>query len=190
MTVKQIVGLCVDLLQYDFDKQLFCDQADEDLVRQTLNSNKNFKLLTQCVSFCEKELACDYFPLKATQSFKKNSVQFSEFDKPLHEVLKVTDGMGTAVDFVVTSTQLVAKTKEGITVEYSYRPSKKGYWDELEKGSPKMDERLFAYGAIAEFMFLRGMYDEATLWDKRYKDLIQVALFSNKSIKIPRRRWI
>lgn len=190
MTVKNVVKLCGDLLQYEFEKQIFEDETDKEYLRQAMESNKNLKLLTQCVGFCENELACDYFPLKTNQSFDTNSVKIADFSKTLHEVTKVCDLNGTEVDFVVTPTELIANTKGGIKVEYSYRPEEKGFDDGLERGNPKMDERLFAYGAIAEFMFLTGMYDEATLWDKRYKDLIQVASFANKSFKIPQRRWI
>ncbi len=189
MTVKNVVKLCGELLQYDFERQIFEDGVDNEYIRQSMESNKNLKLLTQCVGFCEKELACDYFPLRATQSFDTNVVKITDFNKTLHEVTKVCDLNDAEVDFVVTTTEVIAKVKGGIKVEYCYRPQEKSFDDALERGNPKMDERLFAYGAIAEFMFLTGMYDEATLWDKRYKDLIQVASFANKSFKIPQRRW-
>ena len=102
---------------------------------------------------------------------------------------KVKDGDGDSVDFVNTPDGVVANTHGCMTVEYSYRPEKKGYADRLEIGNSKVDERLVAYGAIAEYMFLTGMYDEASMWDKRYKDLIQTTLYPNRSIRIPQRRW-
>lgn len=66
MTVKEIVKLCSDLLQYDFDERLFDESADENVYRQAADADKRFKLLSQCVGYCEKELACDYFPLTAS----------------------------------------------------------------------------------------------------------------------------
>jgi len=189
MTVQKIVGLCKDLLQYDFDQELFLEGVNIDYVKQSQKSNKNFGLLVKCVALCEMELACDYFPLKAKQEFLTNSVKLSEFNRPLHEVVKVYNPFGEEVKFVSNVDGIVADTTGGIVVHYHYRPTTKEYFDELERGNPKMDERLFAYGAIAEFMFLSGMYDDATIWDKRYKDLIQVTLYSNKSLKIPERRW-
>ena len=41
-----------------------------------------------------------------------------------------------------------------------------------------------------EYMLLSGMYDEAAVWDKRYKDLAEVVLSTNKSLKIKERRWL
>ena len=73
MTVKEIVKLCSDLLQYDFDERLFDESADENVYRQAADADKRFKLLSQCVGYCEKELACDYFPLTTSQFFEKNS---------------------------------------------------------------------------------------------------------------------
>ena len=189
MTVKEIVKLCSDLLQYDFDERLFDESADENVYRQAADADKRFKLLSQCVGYCEKELACDYFPLTASQFFEKNSADFTEFERPVHEVRKVKDGDGDSVDFVNTPDGVVANTHGCMTVEYSYLPEKKGYADRLEIGNSKVDERLVAYGAIAEYMFLTGMYDEASMWDKRYKDLIQTTLYPNRSIRIPQRRW-
>ena len=190
MTVQKIVALCKDLLQYDFDQELFLEGVSIEYVRQAQKSNKNFGLLVKCVGLCEMELACDYFPLKAKQEFLTNSAKISEFNNPLHEVVKVYNSFGEEVKFVSNVDGIVADTKGSIVVHYTYRPTAKGYFDSLERGNPKMDERLFAYGTIAEFMFLSGMYDDATIWDKRYKDLIQVALYANKSLKIPERRWI
>lgn len=189
MTVQKVVGLCADLLQYDFDKELFEIDCDVAFLSQTKEKNKNFRLLVNCVGLCEAELACDYFPLKATQEFFTNSASREDFDKVLHEVVRVRNEFGEEVRFVCSIDGVVADCKGKMTVDYHYRPKAKGYFDKLDRGSSKMDERLFAYGAIAEFCFLSGMYDEATLWDKRYKDLIQVALYENKSMKIPQRRW-
>jgi len=189
MTVQNIVGLCAQLLQLDFDKELFEKDCAESFLHQTLQSNRNFALLTKCVTLCETELACDYFPLTASQNFAGNSVKTQEFENTLHEVIKTRNATGEEVKFVFSAGGLVADCKGGISVDYHYRPKEKGYFDELDRGNPKMDERLFAYGAIAEYMFLSGSYEDATLWDKRYKDLIQVALYENKSKKIPQRRW-
>lgn len=125
MTVKEIVKLCSDLLQYDFDERLFDESADENVYRQAADADKRFKLLSQCVGYCEKELACDYFPLTASQFFEKNSADFTEFERPVHEVRKVKDGDGDSVDFVNTPDGVVANTHGCMTVEYSYRPEKK-----------------------------------------------------------------
>ena len=189
MTIQDIVGLCAQLLQFDFDGELFEKNCSDSFLYQTLKDNKNFALLVKCVTLCETELACDYFPLKSSQRFESNSIKTKDFEKALHEVVKVRDANGDEVKFVVNSDGIVANCKGDILVDYHYRPQAKGYFDELDRGNPKMDERLFAYGAIAEFMFLSGSYDEASLWDKRYKDLIQVALYENRSMKIPQRRW-
>ncbi len=189
MTTKEVVKLCSDLLQYDFDERLFDESADERTYKQAADADKRFRLMCRCVGYCETELACDYFPLTATMFFEKSSAGFDEFERTVHEVRKVTDGDGDSVDFVTSADGVVANTRGCMTVEYSYRPIKKGYCDALEVGNSKVDERLVAYGAIAEYMFLTAMYDEASIWDKRYKDLIQTNLYPNRSLRIPQRRW-
>ena len=76
--------------------------------------------------------------------------------------------------------------KKGQTLTFTYVGMDT---QKVKIGNSKVDERLVAYGAIAEYMFLTGMYDEASMWDKRYKDLIQTTLYPNRSIRIPQRRW-
>ncbi len=139
---------------------------------------------------CEKELACDYLPLTYLQTFPANIAPYNSFLKTVHEAVKVTDEYGDEVSFKYTPDSLIADTKGKMIVTYNYRPETKTFCDELEAGSCKMDERVFAYGAIAEYMFLTNNSDEAAMWDKRYKDLIEVILFCNRSLKIKSRRWL
>jgi hypothetical protein len=189
MKVKDIVKLCGKLLDFDFDQTVF-ESDDSGLIEQAFVGDKRLRLLTECVIFCEKELACDYIPLNFSQTFPTNIAPYNDFSKTVHEVVKVTDQYGDEVSFKYTPDSLIADTKGKINVTYHYRPISKTFCDDLETGNCKLDERVFAYGAIAEYMFLTNNSDEAAMWDKRYKDLIEVVIFSNRSLKIKNRRWL
>ena len=191
MKIKDIVKLCGKLLCCGFDEQIFEGSATDDEVRDALSSDKKLSLLTECVSLVETELACDYIPLKAQQCFDSGDAAYSEFEHTPHEIIRVVDQNGADADFKSLPDGVKAEVGGGkMTVFYNYRPAKKGWDDELERGNCKADERLFAYGAIAEYMLLSGMYDEEAVWDKRYKDLAEVVLSTNKSLKIKERRWL
>lgn len=55
-------------------------------------------------------------------------------------------------------------------VEYRYYPAEKGESDACDYGETRLPKRVIAYGAAAEYCMMRGLYEECSLWDKRFKD--------------------
>ncbi len=74
-------------------------------------------------------------------------------------------------------------------VSYAFIPRDKEFFDDMDFAGTKASDRVFAYGAAAEFCLISGMYDDALMWERRYKDALLVATRKNTEVIMPRRRW-
>lgn len=50
-------------------------------------------------------------------------------------------------------------------------------------------EKIIAYGVAGEYLFLRGDYENASLWDYKFKTELQIVCKPDNEIILPCRRW-
>ncbi|MBQ8684977.1 MAG: hypothetical protein IJ514_02250 [Clostridia bacterium] len=148
------------------------------------------KNLLRCFNLVENELALDYLPLVAEESFKTDTgaVYFSEFSRSVSRILKVCDGSGNAVAFKIFPDYLKTQPDE-VVVRYAYVPKEKGFTDESDFKA-YASVRLFAYGIAAEYSLASGLFEEAAVWDKKYKEAITAAYRSHPCKAMASRRWV
>ena len=60
-------------------------------------------------------------------------------------------------------------------VKYAYTPTEKTMDGECECAIG-VSERLVAFGMASEYSAALGLYEEASVWDKKYKDGIEAAI--------------
>ena len=53
----------------------------------------------------------------------------------------------------------------------------------------KISARVIAYGVASEYCFLEMLYDDATLWESRYKNALLVASRKKGEIQLKKRGW-
>ena len=146
--------------------------------------------LLRCFNLVENELALDYLPLTAEENVatETGSVFYSDLKRAAVRILKVCDKWGNEVEFKLYPEYL--KTQPGEwKIHYSYTPVEKsmnGQSDFLLYASV----RLFAYGMAAEYSLAAGLFEEAAVWDKKYKDAIAATYRSYGSKHIRPRRWV
>ena len=69
----------------------------------------------------------------------------------------------------------------------SCRPKEPG--DEGEFGGP-VSARLLSFGVAREFCLSRGMFEEAKLWDSRYRAAVRAADLPRRALSVRPRRWV
>ena len=80
------------------------------------------------------------------------------------------------------------RVREGkVRVYYSYRPRVKKIADEAESNS-RAGERVLALGTACEYALMSGMFDAATLLDRRYRDALACAC-RERGGRLKMRRW-
>lgn len=191
MKIKDIVRLAAVFLQLDVNEEVFCKDADRAFVEAELSADKRLKLLKDCAEFVLNQLATDYLPLKKTEKVfsEDGTIPYGEFSRDMLEAVRVKDGYGCDVRFSHLPDGLFVKERGEMEVTYFYRPGEKTFFDEAETGSCRVSARVIALGTAAEYSFVCGLFEEAQLWDGRFKDSLKIALRKKGAVSLKARRW-
>ncbi len=182
MTVKETILLAAGELGVEERVRDYLDGKGETGKRET-------EVLLRCFNLVENEVALDYLPLYCEDEVDSETgfIAYSELTRPAVRVLGVADMWGNSAPFKLFPQYL--KTQPGrVKIVYTYTPAEKTAEENSDfvlQASP----RLFAYGIAAEYCLAAGLYEEAAVWDKKYKDALTAA-YRNRTSKVMRsRRW-
>lgn len=156
----------------------------------TAEDEKKATLLLSCFNIVENELALDYFPLIAEDTVETDGgvVEFSALKNDAVRITQVTDEWGNSAAFQLFPSYL--KTQPGkVCVRYTYTPKKKTT-DEKSDFYTAVSVRLISYGMAAEYAMATGLFEDAAVWDKKYKEGIRAAYRLQKCKRIRSRRWV
>lgn len=182
ITVKEAIIAAAQTLDMQESVTGYLDGTDVTGEADTEN-------LLRCFNLVESELALEYLPLCAEEELETQTgtVYFSELSRAPVRVLRVRDKWDNERPFKLFPDYL--KTQSGsVKVEYSYLPETKGL-DGASDFALQASTRLFAYGMAAEYTLSCGRFEEAAVWDKKYKDAIAAAYRAKPCKKIRARRW-
>lgn len=183
MEVKKIVYAAAKMLGLGAEVQAYFEEDVQDCEREA-------ETLLQCYNLVEKELALDYFPLKAEDTMVSftGRVEFSKLSHAPVRILSVKNDKEEELEYDLFPAYL--KTKAGtVKVSYTYTPTEKTAFDECEYGSA-VAESMFLYGTLSQYALTQGMYEEAVVWDKKYKKAIEDAYALKPCKRLASRRWV
>lgn len=147
-------------------------------------------ILLRCYNIVENEVALDYLPLTAEETIvcDTGALPYTAFLRAPVSILSVTDEYGNKLPYTVFPEYL--RTRAGTSVvTYSYSPESKRLCDASEYAA-RVPERLLSYGVACEYCLISGLYDEALVWDKKYKDALLCAHSASRPRVIRSRRWV
>lgn len=184
MKVKEVLALAAANLGREELLKRFADAAGEP--------TGELASLVRCYNLVENEIALDYFPLKAEESFSPDEdgvIAYSEFRyAPVSVQEAVCDG---PVPFELYPSYLKVglRRKGPVTVRYTYSPAQKG-WEDETAFSERISARLLSLGVASEFCLSRGQFSEAAMWEKRYREALRAANIVRKKLAVRSRRWV
>ena len=181
MIVKNIVICAGDLVGIG-------DQVRDEIERDA--DSKIVQCLLKCYNLVENELSVDYFPLlfEETDSTDTGALYLDSFSKKPVRIVKVVDAWENEIPFKLFPNFLKTQTGK-VCVRYAYEPEEKKLQGKGEV-SLHVSERLIAYGVASEYALASGLFEEASAWDKKYKDAISAVYRANPARKISARRWV
>lgn len=184
MTVKECINLAATQLGIAEEVGGWLDGSGD------ADGTKKGDLLLICFNIVENELALDYFPLTAEDTLETEGgiVHFSELQNDAVRVVKVCDEWGNSIPFTLYPAYL--KTQPGrVCITYTYTPKKKSV-DGVSDFAANVPARLLAYGMAAEYSMATGAFEDAGVWDRKYKDGIRASYRVQKCKQIRSRRWV
>ena len=184
MKVKDVLLLVRELLNLPIDVQrcINGETVEEWAEKETNTLVKGFNVV-------EKELAVDYLPLYAEDTIRTNtgSIFYTSLTRKPVRILGIKDGDGTSLKYRIFPEYIKTECGE-ICVRYTYIPEEKLLLDSSDY-KLQASENLLAYGIAVEYCLARGRFEEASIWEKKYKQALKSAYKSNPSVVLRTRRW-
>ena len=184
MTVKEILLAAANELGVGEKVEAYLAGKSTDTEGETIA-----KALLRCFNLVENEVALDYLPLLAEEELETEMgvVYYSALSREAARVIGVWDEWGNSASFTLFPDYLKTQPQK-VLVRYTYLPKEKSFDDESDFVL-NASVRLFAYGVAAEYALASGLFEEAALWEKKYKDAIKAAYSSKTVRRIRSRRW-
>ena len=183
MKVKELLKLCGEM-----GNLVFPDDSEIDSQLETQGS-----LLRQLINCCNntiEELFRDY-----ASSIRKTVVEvvdgFADTSGyKLCKVISLVDREGNDVKYRYTEGGLSVQEDGKYNLCYARLPNDVTLEDEVTLPSPRITERMLAYGILREYFTVVGDTLTASQWDERYKDSLRIADVKNSPMRLPVGRWL
>ena len=187
MTVKEIIKTSSVLLGRDDVYGYLSGEEflSEDRARLQLEVNSFVK----CVNLTLNEIATEYIPVVKTEAINNYSgyIYFNSLQMNVLDVLGVYDAGGNKVSYKVMPV-CVKTGSQASKIEYSYIPPEYSLEEVVAYEEKLVPARVIAYGVASQMCIIEGRFDQATVWEKRYKESLK-NLIPLKKAKIKGRYW-
>lgn len=196
MTVKDAVELAAVYLQLE-------DVLSLSAFTGTLNASsnpsitaddltdRNVNLLIRCTSLVLGEIASDIIPLKTKQTLTSSDgrILLSSLTSKLYKIISVKKNK-RKVSFRVYPSFIEVDSDDGtFEVEYNFLPSDKtALTDNIDEVGNFVDARTIAYGVASEYAYISGLFEEAKMWEEKFKNALDTKT-KLKNYYLKARRW-
>ena len=148
--------------------------------------------MLRCYHLVENEIALEHVPLERTEQLtvSDGTIAYSQFAAAPVDIVCVCDVRGAALGYTAEGTGLrLAAAVAEAEVTYSYAPPQ-GDFDDAPAFCDKISARLLSFGVAAEFLLTAGRYEEAAMWDERYRRALRAACAARGALRMPGRHWV
>lgn len=186
MLVKEIIKKVVNFTNnYELSKSM-------ELGEYTDTQQREIDLLVDCVNLTNSNIATNYIHLIKTKDVYNGTgtIQYSKItNEMIYNIISVTTKLGTKIDFNVRSEGIETKMGD-VRITYSYFPSDVNLEDKILSYPTKVNERIFVFGVISEYYYAKGVFDEAQIWEEKFKLEMRNLMRSPSTKTIKKRRWL
>lgn len=146
-------------------------------------------LLLTCFNLVESELALNYIPLIKEETVTGKKIYYTTLSSSAVHIKSVKDKNGNKIPYQLFATYLQVEEEGEVCIVYSYTPAEKGI-NQVSDYQFGAAEAIFAYGIAATYCMSMGLFEEASIWDKKYKEEIESAKGISVCDRLPSRRWV
>lgn len=188
MTAKEIIkNVCIYLGKEDLLMSSFFEPDGEVITGQC---QKDLDKMLKCINDITEELATEYLPIKKTKvvELKDGTIDLFNIDDYIHEIISVKTLNGKTIRYVISGNKMVCLASK-VEITYKVYPQEASFESEVESFGGKLSARVLAYGVASEYCFLEMLYDDATLWENRYKNALLNLQRKKGELKLKKRGW-
>lgn len=183
MLVKDIIikscnFICQDELANKLKENQSLSEAEEKMVAD----------LVEKFNLTREEIASEYQPILKSQEFevKNFKLPLNSFSSSPLQIFSVKDKLGRNVNYKLFDDYIFVCGKN-VEVIFSTLALPLGIEDEFSSTLP---ERVYAYGTAREYYFANSHYEDANMWEGRFKGSLEILLRRQSQVILPKRRWL
>lgn len=158
------------------------------------HQSEEVKLLVACLNYVNNIIATDYIKIyKTVEVDVKNSgdiVPFSKISQHTFLGIKsVKNKQANKINFKITDSGVQVAKGGKLLIRYAYFPDDVSINDNITCYKTKINERILAYGVAGEYLFIKGIVDDASMWDMRFKRELLVVCRKLTQPVLPSRKF-
>lgn len=163
----------------------------ENLTVEESPTDERTARLVNALGVTYMRLITEYAPLEEQATITVSGGEFSlaSLPKKFFDVIKLVCSGGGKARSKVRGGKLFAEDGS-YSLLYSYTPNSYPSLGGTVEMPPRVSLDLLASGVAAEYALESMLFEEATLFEKRYKEGLANVLSSRKEITLPFGRWL
>lgn len=188
MTAKEIIkNVCIYLGKEDILTSSFFEPDGQEI---SIDAQKDIEKMLKCINDITEELATQYIPITKTKVIQLDggAIDLFSIDDYIHEIISVKSLSGKTLRYVISGNKMVCLASK-VEITYKVYPEEITLEGNAENFGGKLSARIIAYGVASEYCFLEMLYDDATLWETRYKNALLNAQRKKGELKLKKRGW-
>lgn len=162
-----------------------------DLNELSAQSQTILDRFVECVNIINRQIATKYCPIKNKKVLKSNNGKILLSLITSEEVIEITQVLlnDDKIMFTIENGYLVTNTQGVLTFYYNIMPKTLTKSDVINYYYNRVNENIFAYGVVSEYLYIMGNIDEAKIWEEKFENAISSAGTIRKGVIMPQRRW-
>ena len=188
MKVKEILkNVCVYLGKEELLQSAFFEDGGSELTE--LQSQELNKML-KCLNLVTNEIATDYLPIikQKEVTLTGGEINVFDIDENIHEIKSIKNKFGKNLRYKYLAGKIICLATN-VVVEYSIHPEEMELDGEAESFGGRLSARVLAYGVASECCYLDMIYDDASVWENRFKNALFVNSRKKGEITLKKRGW-
>ncbi len=185
MQVNKIIRNCAVLLD---DEELLAElDLNADMSEQCLSIRNK---LVECVNIVNRKIATLYCPVKMKKVLKSNKNKILISDIIEGEIIEILQVLINNVKsaFYVENGYLITETSGNMTISYNILPKTIKYTDNIDYYNNKVNDNIFAYGVVSEYLYIMGNFVDAKMWEDKFVSGLS-SINKHRDIVMPKRGW-
>ena len=184
MKVKEILRNCAILL----DDSTLASKVNTGVFNT--QENQVIQLLLDCIQLTNIRIASEHIYLKdlASVNVLNDEINLTDITtKKIFDIVSIKRD-GYPVQFSIRGGKVYTKSGK-LDIEYTYLPESHDINSEITYYPCRINERVFAYGVVSEYLAIKGNIDDSAMWEDKFLRSISQLYAKHKEIIMPKRRW-
>lgn len=186
MKVKEIISEVAMLLRLG---EIEDETVLEDVSLLSEQAQNEVAKILKCVNLMTVDIATNFIPVKTKEKIEvvDNAFDLTELSKTIFKPISVEKSFHKCLFKQIENQIYLSDGTYDLT--YAYIPQKFELEDDIICFGA-LTLPIFCYGVCSAYSIIGGTYDEAEMWDSKFKSGILNVCRNDREIVMPKRRWL